>query len=397
MKIAKKLTAPANFQINRQCRAGIIDTQRHKTMKLSVRQAEPADNRAILELLDRNPVPGSVEVVMQCRPSFYQAQQVKGDVVQVGIGEEKESGAVVGVGVRTIATLYVDSRPVRVGYLSGLRIDRPYRGSSLLARGFRYLKELDKDRQCDFYLTTIVDDNEQAKELLTSRRAALPDYIDWGRFCTAYLYPNQRRKQVRHGRSVSFYRATGQDREELFSFLNRQGADKQFFPVLQTADLTGRLQTTRLQDWYLLRENGELVAAALQWDQTAFRQTVITGYHGLMRFACCLSRAFQKLSFVPTLPAAGEVLQQFYLSFCTVRNNDPDLFSILLDEIYTDTLADGQGYGIVGFHETDPLLSCLQGVAHKKYWSRLYLVSWNGVPQIDPPKVRTPFLEVACL
>jgi hypothetical protein len=366
-------------------------------MTFSVSQAKAADNQAILALLDRNPVPGAIEVVMQCRPSFIRAQQVKGDVVQIGIGRERETGAVVGVGVRSIATLYVDSRPVRVGYLSGLRIDSRFRGSSLLARAFCFLRELDKDRQCDFYLTTIVDDNEQAKELLTSKRAGLPAYIDWGRFCTAYIYPGRTIKKIRHGRNLTFCHGNRENRQELISFLNQQGADKQFFPKISQQDFTERFQNSCLKDWYLLHENGRLAAAALKWDQSAFKQTIISGYHGMMRVAGYLSRLLARLAIVPALPAAGCQLEQFYISFCTVRNNDPQLFSILLGRIYNDFLKQGSGYGIIGFHETDPLLSCLHPFTHKKYWSRLYLVSWQGRPQIEAPAGRTPFLEVACL
>ena len=365
-------------------------------MTFSVRQADPADNQAILALLDCNPIPGSVEVVMQCRPSFFQAQQVKGDFVQVGIGKERESGTVVGVGVRSISTLYVDSSPVRVGYLSGLRIDGRFRGSSLLARAFRFLKELDKDQQCDFYLTTIVDDNEQAKKVLTSKRAGLPAYIDWGRFCTAYLYPGRTGKEIRHGRNLTFCQGNLENREELLIFLNRQGAEKQFFPKIELEDFTGRLHSSRLEDWYLLYENGQLAAAALKWDQSAFRQTIITGYHGVMRIARHLSRLLAMLSLAPALPAAGSELEQVYVSFCTVRNNDPELCSILLARIYNDT-RQSSGYAVIGFHESDPLLSCLDRFSHKKYWSRLYLVSWHGTPDIDTAAKRLPFLEVACL
>ena len=83
---------------------------------------------------------------------------------------------------------YINGQPVRVGYLSDLRGHARYRNRLLLARGYKYLRQIHAANPVALYFTVILDGNQAALRTLVGERAGLPPYHDIGKILTPAVH-----------------------------------------------------------------------------------------------------------------------------------------------------------------------------------------------------------------
>src|SRR5262249_45150467 len=153
----------------------------------------------------------------------------------------------------------------------------------LLARGFALFRELHRDAQVPFYLTTIAAGNEPAETVLTSGRAGLPSYHPAGTYHTVAL-PIPRPRPVSPACPRSSIRpARAGDLRAVLDFFAAEGPRRQFFPRLRSDDFSnpeGLMRGLSL-DWLLLAErDGRLIGTLAGWDQHDDRESVIQSYGG---------------------------------------------------------------------------------------------------------------------
>lgn len=367
-------------------------------MKISVELAKEKDNKDLLELMARIPMPGFVRVAYRREPNFFDALGVEGKKSQTIVGRDLETGRIIGAGTRSIKTMYVNGKPMDVGYLSGLRVYKEYRGGMHLARGYRAFKNLHNGGGAPFYLCTILDNNIDAKKLTTGR-IGLPVHRDIGQFrCMAIALSQSDRKKARGG--INIRSAVPEDAAAIIRFLNTEGRRKQFFPVYTEKDLfaqNGLLRGIAPEDVLMAFSGGQLLGVIAAWDQKKFRRSVVVGYPKWLSLSRFLYNFFAKYFGFPVLPAVGSVLSYFYLSLVCICENNREIFSNLLTEL----MARKRGrysFMMAGMHEKDSLLAVLENFRHFKYSSRVYLAYWEDGEKIcnkldDSP----PYLEVGAL
>ena len=105
--------------------------------------AQPEDDAQLRDVLAATPMDGHVRVSFRRDPDYFSASVVEGPFRQTLVA--RDGDLVAGIGCRSIRSRYVNGVPMPIGYLSGLRLRPPYRGSSLLGRGYRYLHTLHGD------------------------------------------------------------------------------------------------------------------------------------------------------------------------------------------------------------------------------------------------------------
>ena len=136
--------------------------------------ATPADDADLRHIMAATPMDGSIVVSFRRQPSYFDAAVVEGQFRQVVAARDLETGRIVGFGARSISTRYVNGEPTPIGYLSSLRLLPEHRNIGLVARGYRYFRELHEDNRTKLYLTTIAVENSAAMKLLTSGRTGMP-------------------------------------------------------------------------------------------------------------------------------------------------------------------------------------------------------------------------------
>jgi hypothetical protein len=365
--------------------------------------ATPADDAALRELLAATPMNGAISVAFAREPSYFDAAAVDGRSVQIGVARDRQSGRVVGMGSRAVSLRYVNGQPMPVGYLSGLRLLDEFRGqAALLARGYRFLRELHQDHAAAIYLTTIAADNEAALRLLTSARAGLPVYHPCGNYCTLSLSTARYPVNGAPNRATAEIRpANATDRDSILKFLNEHGPSRNFFPHYEPDDIFtngGLLRGLTPESILLAFRDNQLIGTLACWDQRPFKQIVIESYHPWLRAARPLHNAWATLRKRPTLPAAGSVLSASLATIPVVRDDDHDVFRQLLAAMLRRMAEQRLPLLLLGLHESDPLLPIARQFSGREYVTKLYIVYWpDESPDVASLMQRVPYLELGAL
>jgi len=286
-----------------------------------------------------------------------------------------------------------------MGYLGSLRLATHVRGTGALARGYAALKALHDAKPVPAYTTMVVEDNREAKALLTSERAGLPHYLDHGRYFTYAVNVKHRRRDPLPG--IAIRRGDEIGGHRIVKFLNDVGARRQFFPAIEVSDFgINYLRGLRLEDFRAAVSGEEdILGVAAAWDQSGFKQAVVRGYAPpLSSFRPVINVALKVAGFQP-LPPLGEALRMMSVAFLCVRNDNIKVASAILERIHADRRNGDCHLLIVGLHERDPLRAVVERFPAFRYTSRLYLVCWDDgmdfVRSLDPARI--PHLEVATL
>ena len=366
--------------------------------RFAITLAERGDDAELRELLRDNPMNGSMQVTFEREPDFFATCTIRGGFHQVGVGRDLESGRIVGLGTRSIAEAFVSGRPVPFGWLSDLRLAPTYRGGTLVARGYRFLRQLHGDGRAELYGTVIFHDNQTALRTIATARAGLPAYHDLGVMHCPGI--NVRRRKPAVAADCEIVRGRRELLPEIVDCLNRNNARKQFAPVHDVESFLHRNRWKDFQpsDFYVARRNNKVIGVLGRWDQTAFKQTRVISYGRRLRWLVPASNAVQTLLGAPAFPEPGQYVPFFYVSFIAVDQDDVGVFRALLRQVYNDSVGSSFRYAMVGLHERDPLLAALKDYSLTPFAGRLFCVCYSdGEPAFRNLDGRVPYVEAATL
>lgn len=346
-------------------------------------------------------MPGWVRVAYAREPDFFAAASVAGSFQQTLIATQ--GGRLAAFGCRSVRQVYLNGNPLDLGYLSSLRLQPWARNHTTLAHGYRFLHRLHEDGRTPAYLSTIVAGNTAATGILTSDRAGLPHYQDLGRYITyAISLPARQRHRLFSPQDlvVETGAAAAAALPEIVTFLNRFGAQRQFFPVLDPGDFgTPRLRDLRPEDFCVARRQGQIQGVAACWDQSRFKQHLVCGYAWPLQQLRPLANLGLRLAGRSQLPAPGQNIPQSYISFVCVRDDRPETLAAVLHGLLAHAQASEHSFALLGLHESDPLRQALQWLPAFQYHSQLYLVLWpeNRAFGATLEPQRIPYLDLATL
>jgi hypothetical protein len=359
-------------------------------------RAKPDDDLALRRLLARNPIPGSIEIAYCRESNYFIGCEVMGDQYQVGVCRIK-TGEPVGIAMLSSRMMFVNGEAQRIGYLSQLRLDKPYWGQGLTRRGFAYGKQLHEANPSFGYITTIIELNKKARSILETPRDPFPHYKDIGCLCSLALI--LRPKPPKPSLPVGIHIKRGAEANEIVEFLNEKGSQRQFQNCYAAEDFSnGRLYNFDLADMFVACCDGRIVGTLGYWNQASFKQSIVTGYHPGMQFIKPFYNAYLGWRGAHPLPAVGEKIDHVYACFAAVENDNPTIFTALLAEVYHLAYQRGHTYLMLGLMEHDPLLRAALTYPHITYRSRLYTVTWEKDGAFhDKVDQRIPHIEIACL
>lgn len=341
--------------------------------------AREHDDAELRALLRKAVLPGAVRVAFTREPDYFAGEGLAGsaDITLVA----RQDDRLVGMGRRSLNTMYRNGTPHRVAYLGELRVDTgAAKSAALLRDGYEFLVR--HTLGADGYFTSIASDNVRARRVLEhGPRLGLPRYsllcdlvtlvIPVGRagaatsdqFDPAVLTEWLDRQSRQYQLSITWHR-------ERWGDLLRHGVSPSAFVVV--------------------REGTETAAAAAIWDQRAFRQTVIDGYDDPVRMARPIYNGIQSLRGMAPLPAPGSVLAQGFLLGAFVSR--PDAWIRLWPMLVHRAQTVGLSWLSVSRQAGDPELPVLRRLPGvREYHTSLYAVDWNHGPRWENSWDGRPF------
>lgn len=356
--------------------------------------AGPEDGQSVLQILETAAFKGQISLLYTRRPDAYQSFLKEGKEVELLVCRDQKDHAIAGFGAYAIRHLYVNGRPERVAYIFGLRANGAYLKSyPILHKAYGYLYERLKERKISFCLTTILEENAHASDVLLRTRTFMPSY----EFLRNYeVYALKTGMKAKNQNGLVFRMAEEKDIGSLVEFLNNEGKKHQFFPVMSEDDLRQGFHGLTLNDFYIVLQGQHILAAGAVWDQRSYKQYVVYEYKKSMKVLQRISEALPVLK-LPFLPKEGEMLNFFTLSFWAVKDNQRDVFNYFIENL-SKTFTP-YSFFLVGLCEDHPFKRSILRKPHIVYKSKIYLVDWIKDQamsfKLDPSL--TPYLECGSL
>jgi hypothetical protein len=360
--------------------------------------ANASDEPALRRILRETPFAGDVRVTLEREPCVHFGSAIEGESSQILVARPAPGDPIIGMATRTLIDSYVNGTPKRIGYLSQLRILPSYQARPrTLKGGYAAMRELHADGAVPFYVTTIIADNEPARRVLEAGLAGFPTYQYVGDVVTLLVTV----AGATQGATADITAAELRDIDSIVECLERNGARYQFAPrwtreiVLSPA----RSRGLRIQDFLVARRGEHVIGCLACWDQRAFKQTIVRGYSPRLAWARPVSNLLSPLTGFPRLPAVGGSVSFAYLSHLAVDDDDPAVFTALLQAARHAAAHRGLDHLCIGLGTAHPLASVAQArFGVREYRSRAYVVHWDdGAEAVRALDGRPIHLEVAIL
>jgi hypothetical protein len=356
--------------------------------------ASAADDPELRALLRHSPIPATISVTFEREPDFFESCRIRGDFVQVAVGRDRRDGRIIGLGTRSITPAFINGVPMPLGYLADLRLEAEFRGGTLIARGYRFLRHLHEDRRTNFYATVIFSSNQTALKTLATGRAGLPHYHDMGVIHSPGIRIRRRKPITAAGYEIR--RGSQELLPEIIDCLNRNNARRQFAPMHSIDMFCHRWRGLCPEAFVVAIRHNRIIGVVGSWDQTSFKQTRIAGYRALLRWLVPFANALSP--WTGTLyPKPGDLVPHLYLGFIAVDHDDLDVFAALLRRALNNAAEGRYLYAIIALHECDPLLQVVWRYSRIRFSGRLFCVTLDedGQQVYQNLDGRIPYLEAA--
>ena len=337
--------------------------------------ASPEDGQEILRVLESSAAEGNIELVYTRRPDAYASYMREWGDTRVFVSKDGENGRVIGTCAEIIRDVYISGRPARAAYLCGLKKDADYPGT--VGFGPRLIKSLVRE-DVDFYYCSVVTDNEAAQTMF-AKDGRLMQMQPLTPFTTHILSSRVRVRAPRNG--YTFRRAREEDREALAAFFHDEGSRHDLFPALPSPDAPDGLS---LAEWFLLFDKDRIAACCALWNQTGYRQYVVSRYRGIMKEARVLNTLLPLFGYI-RLPRENVPLDFPMLSFLLARDDDCTLYRALLHEI-VPIIRKQYGMYVIGLPDSHPASPMIKKLPAVRFGTVLYAVRFPWSNQ----EYRTP-------
>ncbi len=331
--------------------------------------ARPDDDKAILEILETPDFEGDLAVIYTRRPSPTQSFKRGGQQVRFLLCKARRDDELIGFGCCAINWHWVDGKPQKVAYFSGLRVKKAFRKTlSLLTDAYQALLSSAELDDIDYIYTTILKDNTAVQKMFEKRRRFFPQYIPIDNYSVLSIPIKNKRPDKRY----IFETASAETLADYLKFYNDYAMHYDFSYRLEATDFSPKsaLQLT-CDNFFAVRDkqHGDILAVAYAWQQLDYKQHIIKHYGGIYQLIRPFSGLLPLFNY-PKLPAVGSVLRYYNLSFWAYREQ-PALLSLMH---HIANCKNDFDYYLVGLSKNHPFYQALSGLTKLAYDSKIYLI-----------------------
>lgn len=294
-------------------------------MKYKVEKASEKDGKEMLEIIESIPAKGPFELIYTRRPNAYLSYKKEGDRVNVGLIKDSK-GKIVLQGACVVNDYYINNKICSIGYVGGFRKRKDFKEK------FNWLELAVGDNtsnKCDYYYCSILTMNKHAKDVFTKKRNYMPNLEEMCDYMTYIINPKiiLRKNWMPKKSKYIFRKVNKGDLKEVYEFLNKEGSKYNFFPYIK--DIEKEFFDLHISDCYIMLEDKKIVSFCALWNQTSYKQYIVTKYNKPLNVFSKLSKITELMGYIP-FPKVGEVLNFPLLSFMLTKNNNIELYKEFL-------------------------------------------------------------------
>jgi hypothetical protein len=345
-------------------------------------EVDARDDADLRHLLRLNPLPGEITLSYEREPSFWAVPGVEGPVQQTMIVRAKD-GRAVGMGSRSVRTLFVNGEAQSVGYMSQMRVDPNFAWGvalpKVLTQGWRFFRQLHQDNLTPYYLVSLVAADSVARRMMTLGLPDWPTLHAVGGLLTYGLSVRRARAVPRLGSAMTLRRATMDDGVAIAECLVRNGRRRQFSPLWEPSALGDAkvMPDLNLQDFWLVERGSQVVGTLARWNQQRFKQSVVRGYGEPWLRMRPYVNFLAWFGLAPRLPALGQQVRHSFASHLAVDNDDPQVAQALLAAVYNRAVQAGDDYLMLGLDTDHPFARLARRYRRVVYATQLFLATWG--------------------
>ena len=296
--------------------------------EITVREARPSDNEGLIELNRSAPMMSPIGTFFVDRaPDFFALNRARGETIRTFVADLE--GRPVGYFCYAVLDLRLAGGPVRVASFHDFRVDPTLRrrkvGTKVVSAVFG---QAAKDG-VDYLYGMIARGNVKGTSFLGGG-PGWPELNLGGMYCNFAVRPRRRPPKTRYRIET----AREEDIPEIVDLLNHHYRDHNF-AVRFTADTFRAMLSASLDygidDFFVAREGGEMVAVAGLWDQGRSKKIVLLELHPVLAVLFRLAALVIRLLHIPLkVPRIGEPISSLYIRHGAVREGKKDAFRDLV-------------------------------------------------------------------
>ena len=341
--------------------------------------AELDEGKRILEILETSPAKGAIELLYTRRPNAYESYHKESNDVRVHVIKDEE--AIIATSAEIIRDVYINGEVKKTSYLCGLKKDPYYDG--VVNFGKLFFKSLTRE-DIDCYFCSVVEDNKEARALFEKRRKRVMN-MDYLQTYTTYMFKPYFKFKVVENNFV-FKQVEKSEEEAVVKFLNEEGKNKNFFPVINSLEQFTDLSAN---DFYILKKDDEIIACGALWNQKNYRQYIVKKYNGMMKLARFFNPLISKLGYM-RLPKEDTPIDFPMLSFFISKDDNAEYYKIFLNYIVKEIKKKYDMF-VIGNTENSFSNEIYKGLKSIKFNTKIYSIDFvfgkGKVQDIDENKL----------
>ncbi|HEX7981306.1 MAG TPA: GNAT family N-acetyltransferase [Gemmatimonadaceae bacterium] len=350
---------------------------------IRVRDAEAADNAALVQLAAACPMRGDLTMCIDREPDFFALAQLEGERWRVGVTEH--DGEITGCVAASARTSYVDGYVTPTGYVGDLKVHPTHRGGESADALTRFAADMLRTFGGNALLTlvTILEGN-RAMERRTIGPRGLPRLTRLATLevhAIPFLWP--RAASVDGIRVES---ARREDLDEMGELWRGVAQRRQFAPVLDAERLAAFIDAApglAIEDYLVARRaDGRIAGFVALWDQRLLKQLRVLGYSRRLSVARTALGAVARVAGTSRLPDVGDVLPSLAALHLCVPHTAPEVLRALLLHAYAVHRRSGRLFLTLALDRRDPLHVALRGLFAQPTYVGAYATTpagrWRG-------------------
>jgi len=167
--------------------------------------------------------------------------------------------------------------------------------------------------------------------------------------------------------------------KKVYSFIKSEGIKYNFSPVVD--NFKDQFFGLSLKDCYILEHEDDILAFGALWNQTNFKQYVVTKYSYSMKLMCKFSKIAEMLGYIQ-MPKENEILNFPVLSLFYAKDNNRQYYECFLNDI-VDEIKNKYKMFVIGISSSHPNNEVYSRLKNINFKSKIYFTQFDNELRLD--------------